>query len=118
MLLGDVEAARLELQRIADEGTASAVPYLADARWSWPPLRAYEQRARFYLAVSHDLAGDRQEAMSHYRTLLKMPDDQLVVPALWLGRRVDLRPYIESLLRTPFRGGILEAYRAFLAMGR
>jgi hypothetical protein len=118
MLLGDLEAARPELKRIADEGTATVSPYLADARWSWPPLRAYEQRARFYLAVSHDLAGDRQEAVSHYRTLLTMPEDQLVVPALIGGRRVDLRPYVESLLRTPFRGGIFEAYRAFLAMGR
>lgn len=118
MLLGDVAGATPELQRIAEGGTTTVLPYLLDARWSWPPLRAYEQRARFYLGVAHDLAGARQEALSHYRLLLKLPEDQLVVPALIGGRRMDLRPYIESFIREPFRGGDFEAYRAFLAMGR
>lgn len=118
MLLGDVEGATVELQRIADSRTTTVLAYLLDARWSWPPLRAYEQRARFFLAIAHDMAGARQEPLSHYRLLLNLPEDQLVVPAMIGGRRLDLRPYVESFVREPFRGGDVEAYRAFLAMGR
>jgi hypothetical protein len=118
MLFGDLNASRPVLQQIAREGGASVLPYLADPRWSWPPLRTFEQKARFYLAVGNDLAGDHDAAVSEYRGILSLPEDQLVVPALIGARRIDLRPYIQSLIATPYRGGFLEAYRAFLAMGR
>jgi hypothetical protein len=118
MLLGELDGSRQVLQRIADEGGTSVLPYLADARWSWPPLRSFEQKARFYLAVASDLTGNHETAANEYRALLNLPEDQLVVPALIGARRLDLRPYIESFIRTPYRGGVFEAYRAFLAMGR
>lgn len=118
MLFGDLDRSRPVLQKIAGERGATVLPYLADTRWSWPPLRTFEQKARFYLAVSNDLAGDHDAAAREYRVLLSLPEDQLVAPALIGARRVDLRPYIESLIRTPYRGGIFEAYRASLAMGR
>ena len=118
MLLGDLEAASPALERLAREGTTTAIPYLADARWCWPPFRTYEQRARFYLGVAFDLAGEHETALSHYRALLRLSDDELAVPALIGGRRVDLRPYLESLVKTPFRAGVFEAFRAAVAMGR
>jgi hypothetical protein len=117
MLFGDWEESKAALQAIADEGGASSLPYVADVRWSWPPLRTFEQKARFYLAVANDLAGDHDAATREYRALLNLPEDQLVVPALWPARRLDLRPYFESLIKTPYRDGIFEAYRASLAMG-
>lgn len=52
------------------------------------------------------------------RALLSLPEDQLVVPALIGARRVDLRPYLESLIETPYRGGLYEAYRVSRALGR
>lgn len=118
MLFGDLTGSRPILQQIAAGGENSVVPYRADSRWSWPPLRTFEQKARFYLAVAHDLAGDHAAATHEYRVLLSLPEDQLVVPVFMRATRVDLRPYFESLIQTPYRGGMLEAYRAFLAMGR
>jgi len=118
MLFGDLEESRPALQGIAGGGGASSLPYQADVRWSWPPLRTFEQKARFYLAVANDLAGDHDAAATEYRALLNLPEDQLVVPAIWPAVRVDLRPYFENLIRTPYRGGVFEAYRASLAMGR
>lgn len=117
MLFGDLEESRPALQGIAGGGGASSLPYLADVRWSWPPLRTFELKARFYLAVANDLAGDHDAATKEYRALLNLPEDQLVVPALWPARRLDLRPYFESLIKTPYRGGVFEAYRASLAIG-
>lgn len=119
MLFGNLNEARELLHGILVAGGTTTLPYLPDTRWSWPPLRTFEQKARFYLAVANDLAGDRDRAIMEYRALLSLPEAQLVVPALWPpGRRIDLRPYIASFLRTPFQGGIFEAYRASLGMGR
>lgn len=118
MLLGDFDGARILLQTIARADTATRLPYVADPRWSWPPFRTYEQKARFYLAVAHDVAGQRDAAVVEYRHLLSLPADQLVVPAFTGARRIDLRPYLETFLRTPFAGGLFEGYRAVLAMGR
>lgn len=118
MLFSEVKASRPALQVIAGGGGVSSLPYQADVRWSWPPLRTFEQKARFYLAVANDLAGDHDAAKKEYRALLSLPEDQLVVPAVWPAVRVDLRPYLESLIKTPYRGGVFEAYRASLAMGR
>jgi hypothetical protein len=117
MLFGDLDKSRPVLRRIADGGGASVLPYQADVRWSWPPLRTFEQKARFYLAVANDLAGDHSAAAKEYRALLNLPEGQLVVPAIWPAIRLDLRPYFESLVKTPYRGGVFEAYRAFLAIG-
>ena len=118
MLFGDLNGSRPILQQIIAAGENSVVPYRADSRWSWPPLRTFEQKARFYLAVAHDLAGDHAAATREYRVLLSLPEDQLVVPVFMRATRIDLRPYFESLIQTPYRGGMLEAYRASLAMGR
>ncbi len=51
---------------------------------SWPPPRTFEQKARFYLAVGHDLAGDHEAAATEYRTLTALSEDQLVVPPSWM----------------------------------
>jgi len=118
MLFGDAARSRPALQGLADEGGASSLPYQADVRWSWPPLRTFELKARFYLAVANDLAGDHKAATKEYRALLNQPEDELVVPAIWPAVRVDLRPYFASLIKTPYRGGVFEAYRASLAAGQ
>lgn len=119
MLLGNLDEASQLLRGILAEDGTTTLPYRADTRWSWPPFRAFEQKARFYLAVASDLAGDRDAALKEYESLMSLPDDQLVVPAPWPpGRRIDLRPYVASFMSTPFQGGILEAYRAHFAMGR
>ncbi len=85
---------------------------------SWPPPRTFEQKARFYLAVGHDLAGDHEAAATEYRTLTAQSDDQLVVPSFMDARSLDLRPYLERLIHTPYRGGLFEAFRVSLALGR
>jgi len=118
MLFGDLNESRRVLRQIVDDGGTTGLPYVADTRWSWPPLRTFELKARFYLAAANDLAGDHVAAARDYRQLLSLPQQQLVVRALWPETRVDLRPYIESLIREPYRGGLFEAYRASLAMGR
>ncbi|MGQ0702344.1 MAG: hypothetical protein ACT4PM_04335 [Gemmatimonadales bacterium] len=41
-----------------------------------------------------------------------------MVPVFIAARRMDLRPYLESLIRTPYRGGLFEAFRVSLALGR
>ena len=86
-------------------------------RWNWPPLRSCEAKARFNLGASYDLMGDREAATREYRRLLELPENQLVVPALPAprgSRSVDLRPYLQSLISIPYRGGAVEAFR----MGR
>lgn len=118
MLLGDLDSSRIALSRIAEEPSRSGVRYQADPRWSWPPFRFFEQKARYYVAIAHDLAGDREAAVAEYRRLLNLTDDELVVPAFIGARKVDLRPFLESFLRLPYRGGLLEAYRASLALTR
>lgn len=117
-LLGDADGARAVLDRIVGEGGETRLPHRPDARWAWPLLRTYQQKARFWLAAALDLAGDREAALRHYRALLALPEDQLVLPGLLWDRYVDLRPYLESFLEEPFRGGILEAFRAARATGR
>lgn len=118
MLFGDLEAGREALERIVDEGGATVRPYQVDARWSWPLLSAFEHKARFYVAIAHDLEGNHDAAARQYRALLDLPEDQLIARAFIRGRRLDLRPYLESLIREPYRGGLFEAYRAYLALGR
>lgn len=119
MLFGDYVTAIPLLREVAEGRGATALPYLPDWRWSWPPLRTFEQRAQFFLAASYDLTGNRGAAEREYQALLNRAGDQLVVRWAWPTlpvRHIDLRPYIASFLRTPYQGGILEAYRAALAM--
>jgi hypothetical protein len=118
MLFGDLDSSRVALTSITRRGGATGLPYQANERWSWPPFRTFEAKARFYLAVAHDLAGDHEAASREYATLLRLPEDELVVPVFIAARRLDLRPYLESLVRTPYRGGMFEAFRASLALGR
>lgn len=119
MLFRDYVAAIPLLREVAEGQGATVLPYIADWRWHWPPLATFEQRAQFFLAASYDMTGDRAAAEREYQALLNRAGDQLVVrwslPDLPV-RHIDLRPYIASFLRTPYQGGILEAYRAALAM--
>jgi hypothetical protein len=118
MLLGELDSSRVALAAIVRDPRSTALPYQANERWNWPPLRTFQAKARFYLAVANDLAGDRVAASRDYRALLQLPEDELVVPVFLAGQRLDLRPYLESFVRTPYRGGMFEAFRASLALGR
>lgn len=116
MLFSDTDSARHLLKRVVVSPERTALPYRADQRWAWPPFRSYQQKALFQLATLEDAAGRRDSALVHYRALLALSDDELVVP-MGKWRHVDLRPFIQSFLRMPYSGGMLEAYRAEMAMG-
>jgi hypothetical protein len=117
MLFHDVREGRRLLEEIAQSGGSTVLPYVADTRWSWPPFATFEEKARFYLGVGYDLSGDHESAAKQYRALLNLPENQLVVAGL-PQRRIDLRPFLQSLMSTPYQGGTFEVFRAFLANGR
>lgn len=115
MLMGNLDSARVLLETVSRLPQRDAIPYRADARWSWPPFRSFPEKAQFNLAVVHDLLGNRGAAVAGYRTLLEGTADSLLPLGKW--QRLDARPYLESLIRKPYVGGLIEAYRAELAMG-
>jgi tetratricopeptide (TPR) repeat protein len=116
MLTGDLDSARVLLEKVSRSPQSGPIPYRADARWSWPPFRSYQEKAQFNLAVVQDLLGKREAAVAAYRALLDGANNSGPLP-LGKWQRVDLRPYLESLLQKPYVGGLTEAYRAELAMG-
>lgn len=116
LLFGRLDRAIPILEGIVTDSGDTRLPYRPDPRWSWPVFRTYEQKARFILALALEVAGDHAAATRHYRELLALPADQLVVRSLWRHRFLDLRPYLMSLIETPFQGGIEEAFRASRAM--
>ena len=108
---GDLSKAKKILEGILEDGTKTSLPYQPHPRWSWPPFSTIEQKARFYIAAIYDLENRHEKAVMHYKQLLDLRPESLLIAKHWRSAYMDLRWYLESLITDPYRGGLWEAFR-------
>ena len=113
---GFAEAGRL-LDQIITDSPPDTLPWTPNSEWSWPPWQSITAKAIFVRATIYDMLGDHDTASSLYRQLLES------VPEYALKPRVrgplpyyDLRWYLNSLIRHPYRGGTWESLRVWAAI--
>lgn len=113
---GDFSKAKEMLEEILEDGTKTSLPYQPNRRWSWPPFSTIEHKARFYIAAIYDLENRHEKAVMHYKQLLGLKPEGLLLAKHWRSAYYDLRWYLESLITDPYRGGIWEAFRVVEAL--
>ena len=113
LIFGRNEKAKALLQSIISVQSTEHFPCHPCSEWSWPPWPGIHEKALFTLATILDGEQDRVGAVAIYRDLLaKLPARQLRPRFRGPGTYYDLRWYLESLIREPYRGGVQEAFRA------